>query len=402
MTQPQNPVGAARRWLSPGFGNEVAVTLMAFVFAFILGGLLMIVSDPVILAKYGYFFSQPGDALASSWERVSTAYAALLRGSVGSGYALTETMAQAAPLICAGLGVAFAFRVGLFNIGGQGQAVWGSIFAAWVGFGLHLPMVLHLPLAILGGVVAGALYASIAGVLRARFGAHEVIVTIMLNYIAGGLLVWLLTSPTFQRPGRSDPISPFVDWSATFPRLEGTRLHLGFLLALVAAVLVWWILDRTRLGFEIRAVGANPSAAATAGISVSRTLVIAMAISGGLCGLAGVQAALGPDVNGVPTPLTTGLVGSIGFDAITVALLGRSRPLGTVTAGLLFGALKAGSLAMQGQAQTPSELASVLQAMIVLFIAAPMLVRTLAPFLKVRIKHADVVSSGATAGVVAA
>ena len=366
--------------------REGAVTLAAFVLAFLLGAVLMIVSDPEILGKFRYLFARPGDALDASWDKISSAYSALLEGSVGSWYAITETTAAAAPLICAGLGVAVGMRVGLFNIGGQGQAIWGSIIAAWIGFALKLPMAVHIPFAILGGVVAGALWGGLAGLLRARFGAHEVITTIMLNYIAAGLLMWLLGTTTFQRPGRADLIAPFVEWTATFPRLAGTRLHLGFFIALAAAFLVWWLLDRTKLGFQIRAVGANPDAAATAGMHVPTILVMGMLISGALTGLAGAQAALAPDVSGVPTPLTIGMVGSIGFDAITVALLGRSKPLGVVLAGLLFGALNAGSLQMQGAAQTPAELASVLQALIVIFVAAPTLVRTLVPFLKERKK----------------
>ena len=222
------------------------------------------------------------------------------------------------------------------------------------------------------------------GWLKARTGAHEVIVTIMLNYIASGLLAFALTTTAFQRPGRTDPISPIVDWNATFPRLQGGQLHLGFVLALLAAAAVWWILDRSTVGFAIRAVGANPHAAATAGMSVARTTVITMVLAGGLAGLAGVQAALGPTASGVPVPLSAGIVGSIGFDAITVALLGRSKPLGTVLAGLLFGALHAGGLAMQSVAQTPLTLTTVLQALIVLFVAAPALIHRILPFVKAR------------------
>ncbi len=281
--------------------------------------------------------------------------------------------------------MALAFRAGLFNIGAQGQAVWGAIVAAYLGFSLTgLPLAVHLPLALVGGVLAGALWGGFAGWLRAATGAHEVIVTIMLNYVATLTLAWLLTTNAFLRPGRQDPIAPEVQFSATFPRLEGGQLHLGFLLALLAAVGVWWLMERSTIGFRIKAVGANPDAAATAGMSVSRTTVVAMTISGALAGLAGVQAALGPTDFGLPTPLSAGLVGSIGFDAITVALLGRSRPLGTVLAGLLFGAMHAGGLAMQSQADTPLTLTTVLQALIVMFVAAPMLVRTLVPFLRAR------------------
>lgn len=386
MTEPTATEPAApafwRRFSVPW--AEIATTLIAFVLAFIVGAILMIVSDADVAGKWAYFFAQPGDALAASWEKVSSAYSALLIGSVGGWGAITETTAQAAPLICAGLGVGLAFRAGLFNIGAQGQAIWGSILAAYVGFTWHLPPVLHLLVAITMGVLGGAVWGGIVGWLKARAGAHEVIVTIMMNYIAVGMLAWLLTTTAFQRPGRADPISPVVDWNATLPRIEGSRLHLGFLIALLAAVFVWWLLDRSTTGFAIRAVGANPHAAATAGMSVARTTVITMTVAGALAGLAGVQFALGPSVLGTPVPLSAGLVGSVGFDAITVALLGRSRPFGTVLAGLLFGGMHAGGLAMQSMAGTPLTLTTVLQALIVLFVAAPGLVRTLVPILKGR------------------
>jgi len=382
---PMRAGAGRRRWRRrrlPWF--DVLTTLAAFVLAFLVGAVLMIVSDTEVRQKFTYFFARPGDALSASWDKVSSAYGALIDGSVGSIGAITETTAQAAPLICAGLGVGLAFRAGLFNIGGQGQAIWGAILAAYVGFALHLPPGVHLLVAIVAGVLGGAIWGGIVGWLKAKAGAHEVIVTIMMNYIAAGLLAYLLTTTAFQRPGRTDPISPVVDWNATLPRIEGGQLHLGFLLALLAALGVWWILDRSTIGFAIRAVGANPHAAATAGMSVARTTIITMAIAGGLAGLAGVQAALGPSASGTPVPLSQGIVGSIGFDAITVALLGRSKPLGTVLAGLLFGALHAGGLAMQSAAQTPLTLTTVLQALIVLFVAAPALVTTIVPFVKAR------------------
>lgn len=365
--------------------GEVATTVAAFVLAFLIGAILMVVADPEVSGKWAYFFARPGDALGASWSKVAGAYGALLQGSFGSWKAFTETTAAAAPLICAGLGMALAFRAGLFNIGAQGQAIMGATAAAYVGFTVHgLPLALHLPLAALAGIAAGALWGGFAGWLRAATGAHEVIVTIMLNYVAALTLAWLLGTQAFLRPGRQDPIAPEVDFSATFPRLEGGQLHLGFLLALLAAVGLWWLMERSTIGFRLKAVGANPDAAATAGMSVARTTVVAMLLSGALAGFAGVQAALGPGDFGLPTPLSAGLVGSIGFDAITVALLGRSKPLGTVMAGLLFGAMHAGGLAMQSQANTPLTLTTVLQALIVMFVAAPMLVRTLVPFLKAR------------------
>jgi general nucleoside transport system permease protein len=363
---------------------DVITTFAAIVLAFIVGAILMIVSDSAVRNTFSYFFARPSDALVASWDKVSSAYGALIAGSIGSWDAITETTAQAAPLICAGLGVGLAFRAGLFNIGAQGQAIWGAILAAYVGFAWTLPVGIHLLVAIVAGVIGGAIWGGIVGWLKARTGAHEVIVTIMMNYIAAGMLAYFLTTTVFQRPGRTDPISPIVNWNATMPRLEGSQLHLGFVIALLAAVAVWWILDRSTIGFAIRAVGANPHASATAGMSVGTTTIIAMALAGALAGLAGVQAALGPTPSGVPVPLSEGIVGAIGFDAITVALLGRSKPLGTVLAGLLFGALHAGGLAMQSIAQTPLTLTTVLQALIVLFVAAPALVTKIVPFVRAR------------------
>jgi len=368
---------ARTRW------RDWAITLAAFALALLVGAILMIVADPKVAINFSYLFTAPGLALGSAWTKVSTAYSALFMGAVGSPEALAATMAAAAPLICAGLGVGLAFRAGLFNIGAQGQAILGSMAAAYVGFAWSLPPVVHLIVAVAAGLVAGGAWGGIVGWLKARTGAHEVIVTIMMNYIAGGLLAWALTTTAFQRPGRDDPISPEVPSSAAFPQLWG-QLHLGFLVALGAAALVGWLLERSTAGFAIRAVGANPHAARTAGMNVGATTIVAMTIAGALAGLAGVQAALGPSVNGVPVPLTEGLVGTIGFDAITVALLGRSRPLGIVFAGLLFGGLSAGGLAMQSVAQTPLTLTLVLQALVVLFVAAPALVTTLVPFLKDR------------------
>lgn len=366
--------------------RQLLVTAAAFVLAFLTGAVVMVLADQDVLSRYGYFFAQPGDALSASWEKISSAYGALLRGSVGSLRALAETTAQAAPLICAGLGVGLAFRAGLFNIGAQGQAIWGAILGGWIGFSITgLPMGLHIPLALLCAMAGGAIWGGIAGFLKAKAGAHEVIVTIMLNWIATKMLLILLLSPFLQAPGRNDPIAPILQWSATFPRVAGTRLHLGFAIALVAALVIWWLLERTTLGFRLRAVGHNPHAAETAGINVSRITMAAMAIAGALGGLAGAQMAMAPTMlTGYPTALSNGIVATVGFDAITVALLGRSKPLGVVFAGLLFGALKAGGLTMQSQAGTPQELISLIQALIVLFVAAPAFVQWLIPVLRER------------------
>jgi simple sugar transport system permease protein len=356
-------------WRAP-WVRELIVSVAAVVLALVVGAVLIIVSDTDVAATWGYFFSYPPDALNASGTAVWDAYSALFDGALGGWKPITETLVQATPLICAGLGVSLAFRAGLFNIGAQGQLIAGAICAGWVGFGLQLPVGLHLLVAVAAGLVGGAVWGGIVGLLKARTGAHEVILTIMLNYVALYLLEWLLTTTAFRRPGRNDPISPVVDPSAQFPQWPGTHLHLGFLVAVLAAGAVWWLLARSTSGFALRAVGANPDAARTAGMSVGRAYVVAMLAAGALAGLAGAQQVLGTDF-----PLTDGIAGSVGFDSITVALLGRASPVGTVVAGLVFGALNAGSLQMQLQTQTPLTLATVLQATIVLFIAAPALVR---------------------------
>jgi ABC-type uncharacterized transport system permease subunit len=356
------------------FGGEwlptVKVTAAAFVLALAIGAVLIIISDEQVLENYTYFFSYPWDAISSSFQAVKDSYWALLDGSVGSGTAIKTTLERAAPLICTGLSVTLAFRAGLFNIGGQGQLIMGAIFAAYVGFHYDMPPGIHLVAALLAGLVGGAIYGGIVGLLKARTGAHEVIVTIMMNYIAISILTWVLTKEAFQEPGSNNPRSEKVADNARFPEIFG--VHSGVILAVVAAVIVWWLLERTTLGFELRAVGANADAARTAGMSVPRTYLLAMVIAGALAGLAGTQ-----QVQGHQDALTGSFGGTIGFDGITVALLGRATPVGTVFAGLLFGALSAGGLQMQAASGTPLALTQLLQAIIVLFVAAPALVKTI-------------------------
>jgi simple sugar transport system permease protein len=371
--------------------DTALVTALAVVVALVVGAVLIALSDSDVLDAFGYFFAAPGDAFSSSWSAISDAYAAMFQGAIvnpdsisaaADGQAtwssvfgpLSETVVTATPLICAGLSVSLAFRSGLFNIGGEGQVVVGAITACYVGFAWHLPPVLHVTVAVLAGMVGGGAWGVIAGWLKARTGAHEVITTIMLNYIALYLLLYLLGTPRFQRPGRSDAISREVDGDARLPHLAGSalRLHAGILLALVAAAAVAWLLTRSTLGFRLRAVGANPDAARTAGMSVERAYVLAMLLAGGLAGLAG-----STQVLGTAYTLTPGVSANIGFDAITVALLGRASPWGTVLAGLLFGALRAGGVQMQAQTGTPIDVVTVIQALIVIFIAAPPLIRSI-------------------------
>lgn len=365
------------------FTGSGVVSVLAVLLALILGGLLIAATDERVATTSGYLFARPADFLSAVWNAATRSYIALFQGSVfnprGSSLAvqfapLMETLTIATPLITAGLGVALAFRAGLFNIGAQGQIIMAGILAAWVGFALHLPLGLHLLLVLVAGIAGGALWGGLVGLLKARTGAHEVILTIMFNYIALYFLRYLLNTPAFQRPGETNPISPILDPTAVYPQILGTqyRLHLGFILAIAATVLVWWLLNRSTVGFEFRAVGANPNAALTAGINVSRSTILVMAIAGALAGMSGVA-----QVAGTEKVLTDGVAATYGFDAITVALLGRSTPWGTFAAGLLFGAFRAGAVQMQIQTGTPIDIVLVVQSLIVLFIAAPPLVRAI-------------------------
>jgi general nucleoside transport system permease protein len=363
--------------------SSTLISVLAVVLALVIGGILIAAADPDVQETLGYFFARPGDFFSAVWTSVSNAYIALFQGAIyntdadsvsGGLKSLTDTMTASVPLIFAGLGLGIGFRAGMFNIGAQGQIILGAIFAGYIGFAFQLPPVLHLILAVLGAVLGGAIWAGIAGALKARTGANEVIVTIMLNYIALYLLAYLLSTSAFLRPGSINPKSPAIESTAVYPKifdLPGYRLHWGFILALVAAVGVWWLMERSTIGFGFRAVGANPDAARTAGISVRANYFWVMVTAGGLAGLAGSAQILGTVSDG----LTVGVAASYGFDAITVALLGRSRPLGTVLAGLLFGALQAGGYTMQSRTGTPIDVVLVLQSLIVLLIAAPPLVR---------------------------
>ena len=377
--KPGRREGVVRQLLS----SSVTVSVFAVLAALILGAILIAFSDEGVRDASGYFFARPGDTLRALGDAVFGAYEALFRGAVYDWNArtfqrqirpITETLVWSTPLIFAGLGLGIGFRAGLFNIGAQGQIVLGAIFAGYIGFAWQLPPGLHLLLAVLGAALGGGLWAGIAGWLKARTGANEVIVTIMLNNIAIYLVGYLLTRPAFRRGGSANPISPPMLDSAVYPQLLPSpfRLHLGFFVALLAAVGVWWLMERSTLGFEFRAVGANPHAARTAGIKVERSYVWVMVIAGALAGLAGSSQVLGTE-----KVLTDGVAASFGFDAITVALLGRSKPLGIVLSGLLFGALRAGGFTMQSQTGTPIDLILILQSLIVLFIAAPALVRGL-------------------------
>ena len=362
------------------FGQAIKLPGLSFFMAFTITGLIIAVSDAKVLAK----FSSPLDFITSAFASVGNAYLALFQGSVfdvtlikgGSFirgfYPLSETIVTATPLILTGLSVALAFKSGLFNIGAQGQFIFGAIGASYVGFNFELPIGIHILAAALTGAIFAAIWGGIVGILKARTGAHEVILTIMMNYIAAYFILWILKTQSFLRPGRLDPIAPEVNENARLPLLAGSgfRLNFGIFIALAAALFVWWLLTKTTIGFKFRAVGANAQAAKTAGISVPFVITSTMMICGARAGLGGAVQVLGSEY-----ALNTDIAGSFGFDAITVALLGRAQPLGTVFAALLFGALQAGGRTMQSNTGVPLDIVQVTQALIVLFIAAPAFVR---------------------------
>jgi len=366
-------------------GGSVMITILSVVVALVVGAVLIAVTDKAVQASAGYFFSRPGDLLNAAWRTISDAYSALFQGSVYNfrrpGFAdgikpLTQTLTFATPLIIAGLGIGLSFRAGMFNIGGRGQMLVGIGIAGWIGFALDLPAGIHMIVAVIGGMIGGALWGGLAGLLKARTGANEVITTIMLNYVGFYLIAYLLRTPgALQAPGSNNPKSPPMKETAIFPKILGDQynLNLGFILAIVATIVVWWILSRSSLGFKFRAVGVNPNAARVAGINVGSAMTWVMVLSGALVGLAGVSQILGT----VTTGFSSGIDAGIGFDAITVALLGRSRPWGIFGAGILFGAFKAGGFSMQAAAGVPIDIVLVMQSLIVLFIAAPPLVRAI-------------------------
>ncbi len=303
------------------------------------------------------------------------AYVGLWEGALGSPRALEATIVRSTPFIIAGLAVALSFQAGLFNIGAEGQLYAGAVLAVLVGYSLPgLPMLLHVPLAIAAGALGGLLWGAIPGVLKARMGAHEVITTIMLNYIAIRLTEWLIRSRTPIIMGDPTDTSaartPFIAASAQLPAIPNTDLHAGILMAGLLALLVYWLLYRTTVGFELRTVGTNPSAARYAGMSVPGVIVLALALSGMLAGLAGAGEVLGQEYT-----LKADFFSGLGFDAIAVALLARSNPLGVIVSGLLWGALLTGARLMQVRAELSIDVIKIVQALIIMFVAADQIVR---------------------------
>jgi simple sugar transport system permease protein len=350
--------------------ETLLVPVLAVFSALVMGGLIIVVTDAAVYAAWRQ--DGMGAGLSEALDSVITAYGALFSGSLGNAGAISESLVASTPYILTGLAVAVGFRGGLFNIGGEGQLLVAAGASVMVGYSFQLPALLHLPLALLAGMVAGGLYGAIPGYLKARTGAHEVINTIMMNYIALNTISFLLNGPMKDRdPNNVIARTPLIAESARMPAIfEGFRIHWGFVLALIVAFIVWWLLNKTTLGFEIRTVGANPDAAKYAGINVKRTIIITMTLSGLLAGMAGAL-----EVTGLNFRHELGFSIGYGFDAIAIALLGKSHPLGVVLAAILFAAMRNGATRMQFLTQLPVDLISVLQALILLFVAADDIIR---------------------------
>jgi ABC-type uncharacterized transport system permease subunit len=380
-----------KEWLSSRLRGLV-VPALSVLTALLIGALVLMFTDQAVYEALGE--GQIGEALGLAFGNLARAYGALYEGALGSPFKILEalgrwmsgeglrpllsavrgpsdSLVQSVPYIFAGLAVALGFRAGLFNIGAEGQIGVGWLVAAVAGFAFAgLPAAIHLPLAILVGALAAGLWAAIAGILKARTGAHEVITTIMLNYVVYRLSEWLLCGPLEEVQGtcRTREIAA----SAYLPRFleHPVTVHWGFVLALLAAVLTSWFLFKTKWGFELRTVGANPDAARYSGMSVGRTMVLAMFLSGCLAGMAGVSQGLGITYN-----IALGFQAGYGFDSIALALLGKSHPVGVTSASLLFGMLRAGAARMQSVAGVPTEIVQIVQALVIIFIAAPEIIR---------------------------
>jgi simple sugar transport system permease protein len=338
-------------------GRALLLPALALLLALLLGAIIMLLSG----------------------DNPLQAYQGLFAGAFGSQRAWAATLRKMTPLILTGLSVTMAFKAGLFNIGASGQFIMGTVCSVAVGVNFEgLPTLLHLPLALLAGVAGGLVWGALPGLLKVYTGAHEVIVTIMLNYIASNFAGWTVYAggTQGQTPGplwdtTAGPISETADVlsSAQLPILADF-IHAGLLLVLLVAVLIWWLVYQTIIGFEIRTVGQNLKAARYAGIRVNWTIVLAMMIAGGLAGLAGAIETLGVNLKFAPE-----FGGAVGFDGITVALLGQTHPLGVVLASFMFGALDAGGGKMQFDSGVSADIIQVIQALVLAFVAAPLLIQ---------------------------
>ncbi len=374
-----------------GTGQAILIPVLAVITGLIIGAIIIAVTTEDVYKAFAVSF---GDGLGAAWKAIYTSYEALFKGAFGDPARIIaalrgddamelrravnpflESLVVATPYIFAGLAVAVAFRSGLFSIGAEGQIFIGATAATFVGYAVKgLPPYIHMPLAFLAGAAAGALWGFVPGWLKAKTGGSEVINTIMVNWITFRFTEWLLTGP-MQRPGSGGvPLSPFIEKSAEIPQFfdKPIRFHLGFFIALAVAFLVYYFLFKTTWGYNLRTVGANPNAARYAGMNIVTSTIVAMSISGALAGMAWAN-----EILALNRTLALGFSPGFGFDAIALALLGNSNPIGVVLAALLFGFLRSGATRMMLATGIPIDIISILQALIIIFIAAPAIIRTI-------------------------
>ncbi|OGN74460.1 MAG: hypothetical protein A2X25_06120 [Chloroflexi bacterium GWB2_49_20] len=380
--------------------SSLTIIILSIISGFIMGGILVILTSPEVYKAFGTSFLS---GISTSWKIVANTYSSLFLGALGDpakiGAAIQsgdsaliqkaftpflESLVVTTPYLFTGVAVALGFRAGLFNIGAEGQVLVGAIAAGWAGWTFTgLSPWIHVPLAMLVGALAGGLWGFVPGFLKVRTGAHEVITTIMMNYVAYYLIYYLISSP-LRDPNEVTPKTPWILDSAHLYRFfpEPIRFHLGFFIAIAVAILVWFILFKTTWGFEIRSVGLNPNASKYAGMNITLVTVAAMALSGAIAGMAGAS-----EILGVTWRQSQALASGYGFDSIALALLAQNHPLGVILTALLFGLLRSGSRVMQLRAGTPIYIINILQSFIILFIAAPAIIRTIYRLKKQSVKE---------------
>jgi simple sugar transport system permease protein len=396
-----------------GLWKSLQIPALAILTGLLLGAILIMATSFTV---YDAFKISIWKGLGTAFSEVGAAYLALLTGSLGNpveivsailyGDALDfrnainpilESLVQSTPYIFAGLACALGFRAGLFNIGVEGQLFIGAAAATFVGYSLTgLPPYIHMPLAFLAGALGGALWGMVPGLLKATTGGHEVINCIMMNYIAYRFTTFLLTGP-MSRPGTGGmPVSPLIEKSAWIPQFFKTpiRFHLGFFIALAFAALVWWVLFKTTWGLNLRTVGTNPRAARYAGMNIIATTIIGMAASGALAGMAGAN-----EILAVNRSMAIGLSAGYGFDSIALALLGNSHPVGVILAALLFGILKNGATKMMVVSTIPIDIVTILQAVILIFVAAPAIIRSIYRLKQPKVETAAAITLSGWGGV---
>lgn len=328
-------------------------------------------AEGVLSAVFALFVSILGGAviILIVGENPLTVYATLLRGAFGTPERIAGSLLQATPIITCGVAACIALRGGLFNIGVEGQLYVGAFAAAWVGFAFQMPPVVHAIVGLAAGMVAGAMWIAIPAIMRARYKANEVVSTILMNYVAV-LLTSYLTIEVFKRPGGWSETAPIAETAHLMKLIDGSRVNLGLIIALVAAVLLHLFLTRTSPGYSVSAMGSNPRFAEYGGVKVKRNIVLVLLASGAVGGLAG-----GVETLGVHHRFMEGFAPGFGFDGVIAALLANGHPLGVVLVALFFGALRAGSLLMEVETSASREIITVIQAFIILCVSAQFLFR---------------------------